>query len=151
MPFDIVQAEDDAVRDTLQKVASEMDAELGCVVSRWLQLYKALVTHVPKAYGVPESHPGVWRFGWCSSQWRRMLYRHCQRHPWTRHSASRACKPCLRAVRMMNLPKTPFAQEMGYAYAPPPLYPAHPEDAAGIPTISQQGGRSVSECNWKAM
>ena len=38
---------------------------------------------------------------------------------------------CLHA----NLQKNPLAQETGYACAtPPPLYPAHTEDVAGIPT-----------------
>ena len=59
----------------------------------------------------------------------------------TGHSTGRACTPYLLAARMLDLQKTPFAQETGCACAPPPPYPAHLEDATGVPTKPTARGK----------
>ena len=45
----------------------------------------------------------------CCSQWRSIFCGECHPHRWTRHSIGRACTPCLRAARTLNLQKNPFA------------------------------------------
>ena len=78
---------------------------------------------------VPSS--GSWWSGCCCSQWRRMLCRRCQPQPWTGHSTGSACTPCLRAARMLNLPKKPVCARNRLCLWLPHLYATHAVDTAG--------------------
>ena len=57
--LDVAQAYDDVVRETLQELASEMDSELGWVVSKLSHLYSSMVTHVKTAYRLSRGYPQV--------------------------------------------------------------------------------------------
>ena len=64
--LDIAQAYADVVRKALQEIASEMEMELGLLVTQLLQLYDHMILHVWTAYGLSKGYQQVW--GLCKGE-----------------------------------------------------------------------------------